>query len=109
MVRFDIVPLPRFESGPTVSASCRIPFKQPSLFEFPVFQAGPRFCLGKDMAQFEAKLVAAKLLRRFSFELKDGEAEKITYSLNITMSLCNSPQKDSFNLWVRPIPRASTA
>ena len=33
-----------------------IPFKQPDPFAFPVFQAGPRFCLGKDMAQFEAKV-----------------------------------------------------
>lgn len=87
----------------------RIPFKQPSLYEFPVFQAGPRFCLGKDMAQFEAKIVAAKLLRRFSFELMEGEAEKINYSLNITMSLCNSPNKDSYNLWIRPIPRTRSS
>lgn len=35
-----------------------IPFKMPNAYEFPVFQAGPRFCLGKDMAQFEAKVSA---------------------------------------------------
>lgn len=33
-----------------------IPFKTPDPYAFPVFQAGPRFCLGKDMAQFEAKV-----------------------------------------------------
>merc|ERR1712217_849873 len=27
-----------------------IPFKQPSLFELPIFQAGPRVCLGMQMA-----------------------------------------------------------
>ena len=32
-----------------------IPFQQPDPFAFPVFQAGPRFCLGNDMAQFEAR------------------------------------------------------
>eukprot|EP00510_Aplanochytrium_minuta_P000315 CAMPEP_0184022972 /NCGR_PEP_ID=MMETSP0954-20121128/11011_1 /TAXON_ID=627963 /ORGANISM="Aplanochytrium sp, Strain PBS07" /LENGTH=553 /DNA_ID=CAMNT_0026305623 /DNA_START=104 /DNA_END=1762 /DNA_ORIENTATION=+ len=80
-----------------------IPFKQPSLYEFPVFQAGPRFCLGKDMAQFESKLLASILLQRFTFSLLEGEAENITYSLMVTMSLCNKkdgPIEDrSHYLW----------
>ena len=42
----------------------------PSPAEFPVFQAGPRVCLGMDMAIFEAKLAACALLQRYNFELK---------------------------------------
>ena len=83
-----------------------IPFEEPDEFAFPVFQAGPRKCLGQRMAIFEAKLLAAIVLRHFSFTLLDGEAEKITYSLMITMSLCNSKTADSHNLWLLPKRRA---
>ena len=62
----------------------------PDPYDFPVFQAGYRECLGKDMALFEAKLVATMLLQRFSFTLQEGEKENITYSFMLTMSLCNS-------------------
>mmetsp|Transcript_20294 Transcript_20294/g.24617 ORF Transcript_20294/g.24617 Transcript_20294/m.24617 type:complete len:566 (+) Transcript_20294:201-1898(+) len=86
-----------------------IPFKQPSLYSFPVFQAGPRFCLGKDMAQFEAKLVASMLLQRFTFTMAESEAEKITYALALTMSVCNSKSQDSHNLWITPHLRDKTA
>lgn len=41
------------------------------------------------MAQFEAKLVATYLLQKFRFRLLEGEAEKITYGLAITMILQN--------------------
>ena len=34
----------------------------------PVFWAGSRLCLGKDMARFEAKLLSMLLLRRFRLE-----------------------------------------
>mmetsp|Transcript_10088 Transcript_10088/g.21941 ORF Transcript_10088/g.21941 Transcript_10088/m.21941 type:complete len:577 (-) Transcript_10088:5-1735(-) len=80
-----------------------IPFKQPSLFEFPVFQAGNRFCLGKDMATFEAKLVTSSILQKFTFELEgDENPGNITYSLMLTMSVCNKPDQTSHNLWVVP-------
>ncbi|KAG9446157.1 hypothetical protein H6P81_012285 [Aristolochia fimbriata] len=36
-----------------------------SPFKFPVFQAGPRVCLGKEMAFVQMKYVAASVLRRF--------------------------------------------
>lgn len=79
-----------------------IPFAEPLPHEFPVFQAGPRICLGKDMAIFEAKLASCMLLQEYTFELAPGEAEKITYNNTLTMSLCNSKQQDSHNLWLIP-------
>lgn len=80
-----------------------IPFKQPDLFEFPVFQAGPRQCLGMNMAVFEAKLLMSVLLKEYSFGLKDGEASKISYSIMLTMSIRNGP--DSHSLWMIPRER----
>jgi len=88
-----------------VDLSRWIPFKAPSPYEFPVFQAGPRICLGMDMAIYEAKLAAANLLREYSFTLAPGEAEKITYSLMITMSLCNNKDQTSHELNVIPTRR----
>lgn len=38
-------------------------------FKYPVFQAGLRVCLGKDMALVELKTVAFSLLRRFHIDL----------------------------------------
>lgn len=38
-------------------------------FKFPVFQAGLRFCLGKEMALLELKSVALSLIQRFQIEL----------------------------------------
>ena len=42
------------------------------------------------MALFEAKLLTAMLFSRFKFKMCDGEAEKIGYSLMLTMSVRNS-------------------
>ncbi|CAL4899558.1 unnamed protein product [Urochloa decumbens] len=44
-----------------------------SPFEFPVFQGGPRACLGKEMAFLQMKFVAAAVLRRFELtEVEEG-------------------------------------
>jgi cytochrome P450 len=86
-----------------------IPFKEPSPYEFPVFQAGPRICLGQNMAIFEAKIVTAMLLRELSFEMDPAEADKITYhAVALTMSIVNTKGTDkektfdSHNLWLTP-------
>merc|ERR1712007_191306 len=86
-----------------------IPFKEPSQYEFPVFQAGPRICLGMSMAIFEAKIAALMILREYAFDMAPGEAEKITYlPTALTMSICNTKSGeaphtfDSHKLWLVP-------
>ncbi|KAL2541034.1 Cytochrome [Abeliophyllum distichum] len=44
-------------------------FKQANPFMYPVFQAGPRICLGKEMALVEMKCVALSLIRQFDFHV----------------------------------------
>jgi hypothetical protein len=80
-----------------------IPFREPDPFEFPVFQAGPRVCLGNRMALLSAKVLTTMLLQHFRFTLEEGEAGKITYSLMLTMSVRNSApqQESSFQLLLR--------
>ncbi|KAK4486146.1 hypothetical protein RD792_008814 [Penstemon davidsonii] len=42
--------------------------KKVSPYKFPVYQAGPRVCLGKEMAFIQMKYVVASVLSRFEFE-----------------------------------------
>lgn len=93
----------RYPNPEVVQPERWIPFTEPSPYEFPVFQAGPRTCLGVNMAIFEAKIVASMLLREYTFVLAPGEAEKITYlPTALTLSICNSKTHDSHNLWLIP-------
>lgn len=82
-----------------------IPFEKPNDYELPIFQAGPRFCLGKDMAQLEMKLLTVMLLQKFSFKLKAGEVDKVTYSLMFTKSIATDSSKEPSELWSIPISR----
>eukprot|EP00427_Karlodinium_veneficum_P025848 CAMPEP_0169121740 /NCGR_PEP_ID=MMETSP1015-20121227/32834_1 /TAXON_ID=342587 /ORGANISM="Karlodinium micrum, Strain CCMP2283" /LENGTH=498 /DNA_ID=CAMNT_0009184873 /DNA_START=8 /DNA_END=1501 /DNA_ORIENTATION=+ len=80
----------------TVKPARWIPFKEPAPHEFPVFQAGPRICLGMNMAVFEAKIAAIMILQKYFFEMSPGEAEKITYlPTALTMSICNTKSGDA--------------
>lgn len=45
-------------------------FYQETPFKYPVFQAGHRMCLGKEMALVELKCVVLSLLQRFDIELE---------------------------------------
>jgi len=81
-----------------------IPFTPPAPHEFPVFQAGPRICLGMDMAIFETKVAACMLLKEYTFQLAPGEAEKISYGRKLTMTVSNDKnlEKESEELWLIP-------
>lgn len=53
----------RYPEPLKVDPSRWIPFTQPSPYEFPVFQAGPRMCLGVNMALLEAKCLITMILQ----------------------------------------------
>jgi cytochrome P450 len=61
-----------------------IPFSRPSFFKFPVFQAGPRICLGMEMALLEAKVTTVLLVQRFKVKLA-REDTSIAYKLGPTI------------------------
>ena len=63
-------------------------FKQPDAYTFPVFQAGPRICLGMNMAVFEASLLTAMLLRRFRLPASPAQrGVERTYARGLTMNI----------------------
>lgn len=57
-----------------------------SPYVFPVFQAGPRLCLGQRMAYFEAKLLLTMILRSHKFTLKPGTDVQPNH-VSITLSV----------------------
>ncbi|KAG0487584.1 hypothetical protein HPP92_009679 [Vanilla planifolia] len=56
-----------------------------SAFRFPVFQAGPRMCLGREMAVVQMKFVAAAVLRRFELRWVGAEKPEIVPLLTAHM------------------------
>mmetsp|Transcript_1951 Transcript_1951/g.2785 ORF Transcript_1951/g.2785 Transcript_1951/m.2785 type:complete len:154 (+) Transcript_1951:2522-2983(+) len=68
----------------------------PNQYEFPVFQAGPRICLGKDLAMYEAKFATVEILKRYRFELAEEISEPY-YSPGITMTVKNGLKLKVFN------------
>jgi len=55
-------------------------------FKYPVFQAGFRVCLGKEMALMELKTVALSLLRKFHIELVEPSCGNPRFSPGLTAS-----------------------
>jgi len=56
-------------------------------FQFPAFQAGPRLCLGIDMAHLEMKITTILLLQKFRFRLCAGQ--EVTYRLTLVLQMKN--------------------
>ena len=49
---------------------------------FPFF-LGPRSCIGKTLAQFEAKVVMSRVLREFKFEILPGQKAKLEENITL--------------------------
>lgn len=48
-------------------------------YEYPVFNAGPRICLGRHMAALEAKVIMAELLSDLRIDIVDGFTPKLLH------------------------------
>uniref|UniRef100_K3X3L0 Cytochrome P450 n=1 Tax=Globisporangium ultimum (strain ATCC 200006 / CBS 805.95 / DAOM BR144) TaxID=431595 RepID=K3X3L0_GLOUD len=60
--------------------------KRPSAFEYPAFHAGPRICLGMNMAMLEVRMFVAVMVRHFYVRIQDGEkVENCGYILASTL------------------------
>ncbi|GAB9470734.1 Cytochrome p450 [Globisporangium polare] len=67
-----------------------------SAFKFNAFHAGPRMCLGMNLAMMEMKIVAAMVLAKFHLELVPGQ--HVTYDLSLT-----HPIKGELLMKVNPV------
>ncbi|MCO5548844.1 hypothetical protein L7F22_002306 [Adiantum nelumboides] len=56
-----------------------------SPFKYPMFQAGPKVCLGKDFAFIQMKLVVASLIRNFEFVVQPGFKPELSYGVSMIM------------------------
>ncbi|CAI5480258.1 unnamed protein product [Closterium sp. Yama58-4] len=56
-----------------------------SPFKFPAFNAGPRLCLGRDLAYLQMKSIVASTVRHFRLALVPGH--KVEYSMSLTLSM----------------------
>ncbi len=56
-------------------------FTPKTAFEFPVFNGGPRACLGKKMAELMGAWTIVNLVKEFEFkEVRDGKKERVSQS-----------------------------
>ncbi|CEP07389.1 hypothetical protein [Parasitella parasitica] len=58
-----------------------------SASKWPVFHAGPRICLGQNLATLEALVCVAMLLKRYTFKLVPGQ--QVTYEFSLTLPMKN--------------------
>jgi cytochrome P450 len=61
--------------------------KEYSPFQFSAFQAGPRLCLGKNVAIMEASTMLAMIVNKFQLKLKPGV--EVTYFDSLTLPMKN--------------------
>ncbi|XP_047313391.1 cytochrome P450 94C1-like [Impatiens glandulifera] len=57
-------------------------------FNYPVFQAGVRVCLGKEMALVEMKCVAVSFIRRFDIQLVESGETTLRFAPGLTATIC---------------------
>ncbi|KAF1331244.1 Cytochrome p450, partial [Globisporangium splendens] len=69
-----------------------------SAFKFVAFNAGPRLCLGMNLAMLEMKLVVSGILTKFHVELLPGQ--NITYDFSLTL-----PVHGAMMASVQKVPR----
>ncbi|PKA55104.1 Cytochrome P450 94A1 [Apostasia shenzhenica] len=62
-------------------------FRAESPFRYPVFHAGPRACLGKEMAYLQMKSIVASVLERFQIELVGGSGKSPENVLSFTLTM----------------------
>ncbi|EFJ19087.1 medium chain fatty acid hydroxylase [Selaginella moellendorffii] len=62
-------------------------FVNESPYKFTAFQAGPRICIGKEMAMLQMKSLVAALLPKFKFEMASDTEPR--YSINMTLAIKN--------------------
>ncbi|CAO3693849.1 unnamed protein product [Rhizopus stolonifer] len=67
--------------------------KRESAGKWPAFHAGPRICLGQNLATLEALVCVIMLLRRYSFTLMQNQT--VTYDLSLTL-----PMKHGLKMFV---------
>ncbi|KAF1317242.1 Cytochrome p450, partial [Globisporangium splendens] len=65
-------------------------------FKFPAFHAGPRLCLGMNLAMMEMKIIASMVLSKFHLELVAGQ--HITYDYSLTL-----PFRSELKMRITPI------
>lgn len=53
--------------------------------EYPAFNAGPRICLGRTLAELQGVLVLATITKHFKFELVDPADVQVKSSLTLPM------------------------
>jgi cytochrome P450 len=89
---------PTLWEDPLAFRPARFASAKPSPFVFTAFQAGPRICLGQNMAILEMKLVLARVFREFTVRLGQ-ERQSVTYRNSITLPIkgglrvCLTPRK----------------
>jgi fatty acid omega-hydroxylase len=55
--------------------------------QWPAFHAGPRVCLGQNLATLEALVAMISLVRKYQFELVPGQ--DVTYQSSLTLPMKN--------------------